>query len=352
MFTRNNGPAVLGTTIRTGGRNVYRPVLLNGPSHLGHITDQLGLSLSGVRVMSVHTSGRRNHHTGFTGRLTRGHTHRNCDFRRTCSGVCRHGCFNVSVIRRNSTSTFVANLCAGCDGAVGITGSIVNVHSRCGAFKAVRVLGARGNMCCVTSALVGHRPSRSILASVTGLSTKAIGFFGRRPMVTVLDCSGFNASTVNSPMGMGGTMTRVRGRFPSLTVSNRVRMGCTLGGSLHSRGCPFSHLGNGSIGALMFPGLDDTGNTCGLLRNLGPRTRVVNPVRVKLGGPVRFASSRDDMRSVMGVATMTMVSTCIRGVGGRGWFLFRERVYLLPCLERRLIGTPTFFITMIFLLCL
>lgn len=315
MFTRNNRPGVLGTTIRTGTRNVYRPVVLNGRRHVRGLTRRLSLDLRNVRVIGLHRSHRARHHRHCTGVLTRGHTHRNTACSRTASGVFRHGCFNVVVIRAKSTSTFVAKLCAGCDGAVGITGRMVKVHPRCGRFKAVRVLGSGGKACFLTSALVGHRPSTSALVSVTGLTSRAIEFFGRAPIVTVLDCSGFNSSRTNDPLGIRRTITCVRGRCPRLTVSNRVRMGFTVGHRLHSTGCPFAHLGNGSIGALMFPGLDSTGSNCGLVRTVAPSARLVNPVRVKLGGPVRFASVRDSIHSVMGVATMTIVSTVISGGG-------------------------------------
>lgn len=321
MFTRNVRPAVLGTTMRTGTRKVYRPVLLNGSRHVRGLTGRLSLDLRKVRVVGLHRSHRTRHHRHCTHVLSRGHTHRKTGLRRSGSGVFRHGCFNVVVIRAKRTSTFVANLCAGCSGAVGMTGRIVNVRPRCGRFNAVRVLGSGGNACFMTSALVGHRPSASALVSVTGLSGGAMRFFGRAPAVTVLSCSGFNSSARKDPTGMRSTISCVRGGCPRLTVSNRVRIGFTLGAGLHSRGCPFAHLGNGRMGALMFPGLDSTGTACRLVRSVD-RARMVNPVRVKLGGPVRFASYRTSMHSVMGVATITIVSTVISGGGGRGWVAF------------------------------
>ncbi len=320
IFTRNVRPGVLGTTIRTGTRNVYRPVLLNGSRHVRGLTGRLSLDLRNVRVVGLHRSHRTRHHRHCTGVLTRGGTHRNCAIRRTGSGVFRHGCFNVVVIRANRTSTFVANLCAGCSGAVGITGRIVNVQGRCGRFKAVRVIGAGGKAFFLTSALVGHRPSARAVVSVTHLTSRAIHFFGHRPIVTVLSCSGFNSSPYKDPTDVRGTIRCVRRGCPRLTVSNRVRIGFTVGGGLHSHGCPFAHLRKGRIGALMFPGLDSTGTNCRLLRTAGNSSvRVVNPVRVKLGGPVRFASFRDSIQSVIGVATMTIVSTVIVGGGTGTW---------------------------------
>lgn len=319
MFTRTGRNGVLGTTTRTGTRNVYVPVLLNGRRHLRGVTTRRGVDLRKVRVIGLHRSHRARHHRHCTGVLSRGGTHRNIACTRTYRGVISHGTFNVVVITANSTSTFIANICDHCSRIAGVTRRVVNVHPSCARFNTLGVLAYGGNAFFVTSALVGHRPSARMLVSVTHLARSTIGFFTRRPIVTVLSCSGFNSSGRNDPLGIRSTVSCLRGGCPSVVMSKRVRIGFTLSGGLHSSVCPFGGLGNGSIGALVFPGLDSTGDTCGLLSALNV-DRAVNPVRVNLGGPVRFASIRDSAHSVLGLAAITIMSTVMRRrVRGKRW---------------------------------
>ena len=190
---------------------------------------------------------------------------------------------------------------------VGVAPGIKNVAG-------MYIINTRKGLFFFADCTVNPDPSAEDLVEITGITAKAVRFYGIEPRIAMLSYSNFGSSKGASAKKMQQAVHLAKERFPELLIDGEVQANIAINARMMEGNYPFSELAEKGANTLIFPNLDSSNISYKLLQEIGD-AEVIGPILVGMNKPVHILQLGSSVRDIVNMVAVSVIDAQTPGKG-------------------------------------